>query len=128
MVCADDEIALSATGAVSYTWEPGGLVGANVNLVPMTNTSFTLFGTDANGCVNSSALTLSVSVCEGITKIGSESGNQLTIFPNPATGTTIIELPSELHNALLEVTDQKGNKLRETKINWSRTMLTVQHL
>jgi hypothetical protein len=47
---------LTATGAVNYTWSPGSSLlsntGATVTSIATANTTFTVTGTDANGCVN----------------------------------------------------------------------------
>lgn len=47
---------LTATGAVNYTWSPGASLlsntGATVTSIATANTTFTVTGTDANGCVN----------------------------------------------------------------------------
>ncbi len=47
---------LTATGAVNYTWSPATSLlsntGASVTSIATSNTTFTVTGTDANGCVN----------------------------------------------------------------------------
>ncbi len=43
---------MTAGGALTYTWMPGGVVGANYWATqPYASTNFTVYGTDANGCV-----------------------------------------------------------------------------
>lgn len=53
---------MSGSGAVTYTWLPGGQVGQTVNIFPQpsSNTTYTLVGTDANGCVNFDAIYIPV--------------------------------------------------------------------
>ena len=47
---------LTASGAVNYSWSPGSSLlsntGATVTSIATANTTFTVTGTDANGCVN----------------------------------------------------------------------------
>lgn len=47
---------LTAAGAVNYTWSPAASLlsntGATVTSIATANTTFTVTGTDANGCVN----------------------------------------------------------------------------
>jgi len=47
---------LTATGGTSYTWSPAASLlsntGATVTSIATANTTFTVSGTDANGCVN----------------------------------------------------------------------------
>ncbi|CAN5637141.1 hypothetical protein BH11BAC2_BH11BAC2_11410 [soil metagenome] len=49
-VCIGSSVSLTATGGVSYTWNPGSLSGGTINVSPSGNTSYTVIVTDANGC------------------------------------------------------------------------------
>lgn len=57
VLCAGDSTMLSGTGAMSYTWS-GGVTDAT-SFVP-TGSSFTVTGTDANGCKNWAVATITV--------------------------------------------------------------------
>ncbi|MEZ5045613.1 MAG: gliding motility-associated C-terminal domain-containing protein [Chitinophagaceae bacterium] len=57
-VCSNNPTTLMATGAVSYTWT-GGVVNG-VPFVPNATTTYTVTGTDANGCTATSAVTVNV--------------------------------------------------------------------
>jgi len=65
--CAGDVVTLSASGAVSYNWMPGSLNGASVTDVPTASTTYTVTGTDANGCTNSSTVTVNVNALPTVT-------------------------------------------------------------
>jgi len=58
-------VALNASGASTYTWLPAsGLsatTGANVNASPAATTTYTVTGTDGNGCVNTATTVISSS-------------------------------------------------------------------
>ena len=62
-ICAGQSVALTATGANSYSWSPAsGLssaVGANVTANPINTTSYTVTGTSA-GCTGSANVTVNV--------------------------------------------------------------------
>jgi PKD repeat protein len=62
-ICAGESVALTATGANSYSWSPAsGLssaVGANVTASPINTTSYTVTGTSA-GCSGSANVTVNV--------------------------------------------------------------------
>mgnify|MGYP001610504454 CR=1 FL=1 len=47
------------------------------------NTTYSVSGTNTNNCINSSSITLSVSICSGINQIH-DVDTDFIIFPNPA--------------------------------------------
>jgi gliding motility-associated-like protein len=59
-ICIGGTATISATGAVSYTWDNGLGVGQSHNVTPAVTTNYTVTGTDANGCVNTDIMTVSV--------------------------------------------------------------------
>ncbi|GAA4038577.1 hypothetical protein GCM10022386_25560 [Flavobacterium cheonhonense] len=85
---------LTATGGVSYTWSPAtGLSAANVanpTATPSTTTTYTVTGTDANGCQNTATSVVTVNTPVAITvqpanQTALEDGN--ASFSVTATGT-----------------------------------------
>jgi PKD repeat protein len=73
--CSGSPVALIATGASTYTWSTTG-TGSSISVSPVSNTSYTVTGTDANGCVNTAVSNVtitsapnvianSVTICEG---------------------------------------------------------------
>ena len=58
-VCAGTSVALSGTGASTYAWS-GGITNAVPFIANSTNT-YTVTGTSANGCTNTSSATVNVS-------------------------------------------------------------------
>lgn len=63
-VCAGQSVSLTAGGASSYSWSPSsGLnqnTGATVSASPLANTTYTVVGTDANGCSASALVSVDV--------------------------------------------------------------------
>src|ERR1039457_4252944 len=63
-ICTGSSTPLTATGGVSYSWSPStGLsatTGANVTANPTTLTTYTVTGTNNNGCINTAMVTVSV--------------------------------------------------------------------
>ncbi len=53
VICAGGTSNLTGNGATSYTWMPGSLSGASVNVSPLTTTVYTVSGTNADGCARS---------------------------------------------------------------------------
>jgi hypothetical protein len=57
-VCTGDSVTLSGSGATSYVWT--GSVTNNVAFLPAATDTYTVTGTDANGCVNTASITVTV--------------------------------------------------------------------
>jgi len=61
-VCQGASVTLSGNGASTYSWT-GGIFN-NVAFSPASSNSYTVVGTDVNGCENSSTALMSVIICE----------------------------------------------------------------
>ncbi len=60
--CPFEPVVITASGAVSYRWEPGGATGAILNLTaPSASTTYTLYGIDTLGCESTTTVTVNVS-------------------------------------------------------------------
>ncbi|HKC66650.1 MAG TPA: hypothetical protein VKG26_00330, partial [Bacteroidia bacterium] len=62
-ICKGAVDTLTASGAVNYTWAPGGATTTTETVAPTsttTATNYTLTGTDANGCTNTSTISITV--------------------------------------------------------------------
>lgn len=59
-VCIEDTVALSVSGATSYTWFPATSLtvstGANVGAFPTANQTYTVVGENADGCENTNTI------------------------------------------------------------------------
>lgn len=83
-ICAGNSASLTASGATVYSWMPGSLSGASVPVSPAGNTTYTVTGTDGNGCASTSAVNVAIenvvvsangiTVCEDSTATLSASG------------------------------------------------------
>ena len=63
-ICMGSAVSLTATDAVSYSWSPNinlsAISGASVIASPITTTTYTVTGVDANGCSSSDAVLVTV--------------------------------------------------------------------
>lgn len=59
-ICTGDNTTLTASGATTYNWDNGIGAGASHTISPVVTTTYTVTGTDANGCVNTDQVTVMV--------------------------------------------------------------------
>jgi hypothetical protein len=71
-VCNGQSVTLSGSGASSYSWNLGVINGTS--FVPTSTTTYTVTGTDANGCVNMDQVTVNVNALPNV-----QAGNDLTV-------------------------------------------------
>jgi|GEM_PF-1600824 len=96
-VCYPASVTLTGNGAVTYSWSPGGSSASPLTVTPAVTTTYTLTGTDANGCSNTSTTTITVkqpssstlnrSACSSYTLNGmtyTASGTYIQVRPNAA--------------------------------------------
>jgi len=102
---------LTANGANTYTWNPGGTV-TSIAVSPSVTSTYSITGTDINGCINFSVFTLSVSPCSGINETNLAE-SEINIYPNPTTGEVTLE--SELEITYIKIVDLTGRVIFERK-------------
>ncbi|OYU80687.1 MAG: hypothetical protein CFE23_08165 [Flavobacterium sp. BFFFF1] len=129
-VCPGSSATLTASGGISYIWSPAtGLnttTGATVIARPSATTTYTVTGTDSNGCVNTRTVTVSIrtlpaigvsptsgSICNGESQTFTASGGvSYTWSPatglNTTTGNTVIASPTSTTTYTLTGTDANG--------------------
>lgn len=59
-VCFGASATLTASGGVSYDWQPIGVVAATTTITPDTTSDYTVLVTDANGCTDTDVVTVVV--------------------------------------------------------------------
>ena len=91
LLCVGQTATLSASGATTYTWSTTDNTTA-VAVSPTIQTTYTVNGTDVNGCSNTTTVTQDVSLCTGIASLSNTS--LINLYPNPNNGLFTIELTS----------------------------------
>lgn len=90
-ICAFDSATLSASGANSYTWETGSN-SQNIVVNPPATTTYTLVGSDLNGCSKTGSITQYVNPLPIISIISSDSlicsGDSVMLSVNGANSYT----------------------------------------
>jgi hypothetical protein len=84
LLCIGETTSLTASGASTYLWNTSATTSV-IAISPTVTINYTVTGTDANGCINSSTITQSVSLCTGISATQSIDAS-LNVFPNPSNG------------------------------------------
>lgn len=100
-ICTGSSATLSATGATTYTWNPGAMTGANVVVSPTVNTTYTVNGSNGT-CIGTRTIAIGVNpgplvnavanpsmICSGGTSTITASG-ALTYTWNTGATTTVI--------------------------------------
>ncbi|MBK7692627.1 MAG: hypothetical protein IPJ31_16480 [Bacteroidetes bacterium] len=59
-ICEGSSTILTASGGISYVWNPGNIAGNPVTLTPATTTTYTVIASDANNCTSTSSVTITV--------------------------------------------------------------------
>ncbi len=109
-ICLGDSATLSASGAVSYAWWPADGLGCPVcnpsHAAPSVQTTYTVTGTDVNGCLSVDSVTIFIKtkteslakgdteICQGIAVQLSGSGaTKYTWYPATGLSNTNIANP-----------------------------------
>lgn len=83
--------AAGGTGGYTYNWNNGAFIGQNYNVTPVVTTNYTVFATDANGCI-SPTINVMVTVNPPLSVVASPTdtsicpGESVTIYATPFFG------------------------------------------
>jgi len=129
-ICQGDQSTLSASGANSYTWDQGLGAGQTHIVTPPTTTTYTVTGTDGNGCSNTARVTVSVSfaptasitgdtvICQGGSTLLTASGGTGTYSYQWNTGATTQSITvSPLSSTTYSVTVSAGSCFDVASVN-----------
>ncbi len=90
ILCQGASVILTGSGAATYSWSGGVLNG--VSFMPSSSTTYTVVGTDANGCTSSSTVSILVNPSPNVTANASPStvcvGNTTTLTGSGAASYT----------------------------------------
>ncbi len=86
IICEEDSTTLTAHGAVSYLWNNNETT-ADIIVKPSSLSTYSVVGTDGNGCENTANISIDVKDCLGI----NENQFSFTVYPNPAKEFVVIQ-------------------------------------
>lgn len=130
-LCPDGSVEITATGGTTYTWSPTtGLDNPNdsvVNAGPENTTTYTITGTDSNGCTNTAEVTATIldlpevdagedlEICPGTgIELNGSSADAVSFSWSPdeslddPTVSNPFATPDNTTTYTLEVTDENG--------------------
>jgi hypothetical protein len=122
LLCTGETATLSATGATTYTWSTTENT-ADIAVSPTSTTTYTVEGTDGNGCSNMATITQDVSTCTGIAQIASANA-VINVYPNPNTGLFNIELSSD---AKVVITNSLGQVIVTEEMSSGKHELDIHN-
>jgi hypothetical protein len=106
VACSNQTVSLSATGASSYTWNPGNLNGNSIVVSPSSNTTYSVTGSNGN-CSNTKTIAISAGttptvsaatttslLCAGTAATLSASGATSYSWSTGATTSTLAVFPT----------------------------------
>jgi hypothetical protein len=106
VICKGETSTVTANGAVSYVWTNTTATSNSMIVNPVVITNYSVTGTDVNGCVKGTMLTVNVSPCNGLSEAGGAS-RMLTVYPNPSSGEFTIECIVPVNAEVFDITGRK---------------------
>ncbi len=89
LLCEGQSANLTASGATTYSWNTNA-TSSLIAVSPTVTTTYTVTGTNANGCKNTTTITQSVSPCTGVNNLASIASSNILIYPNPNNGEFLV--------------------------------------
>ena len=118
-ICSGNSTTLNASGGISYSWSPTtGLSDPDIadpEAYPTTTTAYVVDVSDAQGCVATATVTVTVEICAGISSIS--RSKEILVFPNPANEVLNIQTNNiELKELTFWIMNMKGQVVCNNKI------------
>ena len=112
LICKGETAYLTGGGAATYLWNTNQ-TGSTVPVAPTANsTTYTVVGTDANGCDGTATVQVRSQSCIGI-KENTLNQTLFVIYPNPSNGEFTIESDAPLN---LQIVDELGRSVQSVSI------------
>jgi hypothetical protein len=109
LLCAGESATISAQGAGSYIWDDGS-GNSSIIVSPSLSATYTVTGTNNEGCSSTFTFVQEVSECTGVKEHGEKT--DMLIYPNPANDFVVVDMPTRgSHAATLKLYDVQGQLL-----------------
>ncbi|MDI1354724.1 MAG: kelch repeat-containing protein [bacterium] len=124
-ICAGETTSLTASGSNNYLWSQNSITTSFLVIKPNVTTTYTVYTSDANGCVYSTSFTETVSACIGIYE-NSFDHNKSAIFPNPNNGNFSVRVNNPGEKNQLMVKDLFGLKMIDLELTDAKMNLNFK--
>lgn len=132
-ICVGQSATLTASGATTYTWIPGGLTGTSIVVTPSTTTTYTVMG--VNSCsLGINTVAVAVNLCTGVQQTSADASG-FNVYPNPSNGEFTMQIAKVKENTVIEVYNNIGQlvvklnvSVSENKINLTKESNGVYHV
>jgi hypothetical protein len=124
-ICSGEEVTLTGNGANSYEWLSTMTAvkqGTAIPIQPGGTITYSVFGTDANGCKGTTTYEQKVTECTGLS---SESLTHMRVYPNPASHDITI---TNAGKRAFEMHDVTGRLVKSGETAGDKTVIAVYDL
>ncbi len=125
LICLGQTATLSSTGAMTYTWNTSA-TGSVTVVSPSTTTTYTVLGTDVNGCSSGASILQQVSLCTSLETLTTPT--KFKIYPNPFDQHVTIELNEVSANSEMEIRNLLGQVIQKHTLNQRITFIDTDRL
>jgi len=126
LICAGQSVTLTVNGALTYSWMTQGNNTSNtLQIVPALVNTYSVLGTDANGCISIASISQSVSACTDL-KHETNPLFTLKLYPNPNSGKfTLSSEAFDLDKDRVIIFNAIGEKVYEANVRMQNTEVDV---
>ncbi len=113
IICSDETLTLTASGASTYTWASINSTLQAIVITATSSTTYSLTGSLANGCKDSKIFYLQVNPCLGFNSNQLNSNNYLDVYPNPSNESFTL---SGNKNSHILISNELGQIVRSVEL------------
>ena len=124
-LCVGYTATLTANGANTYTWSTTQ-TGASISITPSVTITYSVTGTDFNGCSSIAIFTQTVINCTSDINKLSVGSKQLSVYPNPANDNIVIHSSTEL--GLITIYNSLGETVLQTRSKNAQEQIDITKL
>jgi hypothetical protein len=122
-ICEGEITTLVAGGGLFYLWSNGSGSGT-IAVNPTVNTTYTVTGTDAEGCKNTAIMQQVVDPCTDLQQ-GGINNKPISVFPNPTIGDFVVDLNLITQNAWIIIYNSVGQAVLQKQITGTTERISI---